>query len=218
MDEPGAEMPPTARAEPPGPAPGAGDDRVLTVPNVITAVRLACLPVFVWLLFGRDNRAAAAALLGVLGATDFLDGYIARHFDQVTRLGKVLDPVADRLLFFVGAGAILIDGSVPVPFAVVVLARESVVAIATVVLASMGVRRIDVTWFGKAGTFALMVAFPLFLAAQSSVGWRDTAEVLAWVAGGIGVPLSYYAAALYVPLARAGLAEARSGRSPASAP
>lgn len=215
MDEPGAEMPPMARAARPDSATGAGDDRILTVPNVITAARLACLPVFVWLLFGRENRAAAAALLGVLGATDFLDGYIARHFDQVSKLGKVLDPVADRLLFFVGAGAILIDGSVPVLFAVVVLTRESVVAIATLVLAGMGVRRIDVTWFGKAGTFALMVAFPLFLAAESTVGWRDTAEVLAWVAGGIGVTSSYYAAALYVPIARAGLAEARAARSSA---
>ncbi len=188
----------------------AAHDRILTVPNVITVVRLACLPVFLWLLFGRDNRAGAAALLAVLGTTDFLDGYIARHFDQVSDLGKVLDPVADRLLFFVGAGGILVDGSVPPWFALVVLVREVVVAVATLALAAMGVRRIDVTWFGKAGTFALMVAFPLFLASESTLGWRDTAGVLCWVAGGIGVALSYYAAARYVPVARAGLAEVRS--------
>ncbi len=75
----------------------------------------------------------------------------------------MLDPVADRLLFFVGAGAILIDGSVPTWFAVVVLVRETLVAVATLVLAAMGARRIDVTWYGKAGTFGLMFAFPLFL-------------------------------------------------------
>ena len=92
---------------------GERPDRILTIPNVITVVRLLCLPVFLWLLFDEENRAAAAWLLGVLGATDFVDGYIARHFNQVSELGKILDPVADRLLFFVGVGAILIDGSVP---------------------------------------------------------------------------------------------------------
>ena len=109
-----------------------------------------------------------------LGTTDFLDGYIARHFDQGSNLGKVLDPIADRLLFFVGVGGILVDGSVPTWFAVVVLVREAVVSVATLVLAAMGARRIDVTWYGKAGTFGLMVAFPLFLAAESTFGWRDT--------------------------------------------
>ena len=82
---------------------------------------------FLWLLFVEEDRATAAALLAVLGVTDFLDGYIARHFDQVSNLGKVLDPVADRLIFIVGGGAILIDGSVPTWFAVLVLVREVLV-------------------------------------------------------------------------------------------
>ena len=98
------------------------------MPNVISVVRLACLPLFLWLLFGRDNRAAAAALLAVLGATDWIDGYIARHWNQVSDLGKILDPVADRLLFFVGVGGILVDGAVPVWFAWAVLVREVLVA------------------------------------------------------------------------------------------
>lgn len=186
------------------------EDRVLTVPNVITLVRLACLPLFLVLLFGRDNRAAAASVLAALGCTDFVDGYIARHFDQTSNLGKVLDPVADRLLFFVGVGGILADGSVPVWFAVLVLVREGTIAVATLALAALGARRIDVTWFGKAGTFGLMVAFPLFLASHSSVGWRDTAGVLAWVAGIPGLLASYWAAVLYVPL---GLRALREGRA-----
>lgn len=194
-------------------APAAtSEDRILTIPNVITFVRLCLLPVFVWLLFGRENRAAAAGLLACLGATDFLDGWIARHYDQASNLGKVLDPVADRLLFFVSAGAILIDGSVPTWFAVVVLVRETLVAAATIVLAAMGARRIDVTWYGKAGTFGLMVAFPLFLTAESTIGWADTAEVLAWVAAIPGLALSLYSAALYIPLARQALAEGRADR------
>jgi cardiolipin synthase (CMP-forming) len=186
-----------------------GRDRILTLPNVITLVRLACLPLFLYLLFGRENRAAAAWLLAALGATDWVDGYLARHMHQVSTLGKVLDPVADRLLFFVGAGGILIDGSVPAWFAIVVLVRETLVGITTIVLAAMGARRIDVTWYGKAGTFCLMVAFPLFLASHSTLGWADTAGVLAWMAGIPGLALSLYSAALYVPIARRALAEGR---------
>jgi cardiolipin synthase (CMP-forming) len=189
-----------------------GEDRIITIPNVITVTRLLLLPVFLWLLFVRDHRAAAAGLLAFLGITDFLDGWIARHYDQGSNLGKVLDPIADRLLFFVGAGAILVDGSVPTWFAVIVLVREAVVSIATLVLAAAGARRIDVTWYGKAGTFGLMIAFPLFLASESTVGWADTAEVLAWIAGIPGLALSLYAAALYVPIARQALAEGRAQR------
>jgi cardiolipin synthase (CMP-forming) len=183
---------------------------VLTLPNVITLGRLACLPVFLWLLFGKEDRAAAAALLALLGITDWVDGYLARHLGQVSELGKILDPVADRLLFFVGAGGIMIDGSVPTWFAVIVLVREALVGGATVVLAALGARRIDVTWFGKAGTFGLMIAFPLFLASNSDLSWADTAWVLAWIAGIPGLALSLYAAVLYVPIARRALREGRA--------
>jgi cardiolipin synthase len=183
---------------------------VLTLPNLITLARLACLPVFLWLLFGRENRAAAAALLAVLGITDWVDGYLARRLGQVSELGKILDPVADRLLFVVGAGGILIDGSVPTWFAVIVLVRETLVGGATIVLAALGARRIDVTWFGKAGTFGLMIAFPLFLASHSDLSWADAAGMLAWVAGIPGLALSLYAAALYVPIARRALREGRA--------
>jgi len=193
------------------------DAGLLTLPNVITIVRLSCLPLFLWLLFGAEDRAAAAWLLAALGATDWVDGYLARHLHQVSEVGKILDPVADRLLFFVGAGGIVIDGSVPLWFAVVVLVRETLVGVATLVLAGMGARRIDVTWFGKAGTFGLMVAFPLFLASHSDLSWADTAGVLAWVAGIPGLVLSLYAAVLYVPLARRALAEGRADRAAVSA-
>jgi cardiolipin synthase len=184
--------------------------QVLTLPNVITVARLACLPVFLWLLFGKEDRAAAAALLALLGITDWVDGYLARRLGQVSELGKILDPVADRLLFLVGAGGILIDGSVPAWFAVIVLVRETLVGGATLVLAALGARRIDVTWFGKAGTFGLMIAFPLFLASHSDLSWADTAGVLAWIAGIPGLALSLYAAVLYVPIARRALREGRA--------
>jgi cardiolipin synthase (CMP-forming) len=192
----------------PAAVPGAGgEDRILTLPNAITVVRLSMLPVFVWLLFGKEDRAAAAALLGILGATDFLDGYIARHFNQVSNIGKVLDPVADRILFIVGVACIAIDGSVPAWVAAVVLIREGLVAGATLVLAAMGVRRIDVTWFGKAYTLLLMISFPLFLASHSTVSWHEAARTAAWLCAIPGMVLSWYSAALYVPLAKKALRE-----------
>jgi len=195
----------------------AGDDRILTIPNIITVVRLCLLPVFLWLLFGQDDRAAAAWLLAALGTSDFFDGYIARHFNQISELGKVLDPVADRLLFFVGIGGILADGSVPVWFAVAVLVREVGIAIATLVLAAMGAARIDVTWFGKAGAFGLMMAFPFFLASHSDLSWADSADTLAWLTGLPALAFSYYSVVLYVPLARRALRDGRAAAAGAPA-
>jgi cardiolipin synthase len=188
----------------------ASEDRVLTVPNVISVIRLSCLPVFVWLLFGREDRGSAALLLAGLGITDWVDGYIARRWKQVSRVGKVLDPVADRLLFLVGVVCIIIDDSVPLWFAVAVLVREVFITALTLGLAAMGAERVDVTWFGKAGTFGLMVAFPSFLASHSEWYSADFFGALAWTAGIPGLIFSYYSAILYVPM---GLAALRSGRA-----
>lgn len=194
----------------------AGEDRVLTIPNVVSVVRLLCLPVFLWLLFSRHDRYAAAGLLAVLGATDFVDGYLARHLGQVSNLGKVLDPTADRILLGVGMVAIVVDGSVPLWVAALALAREVAVAGAAVALALMGARRIDVQLVGKAGNFLLMMAFPLFLAANPDGGapWHAVARPLAWLTVVPGLALSWYSAARYVPLARRALAEARVGSGP----
>ena len=187
-----------------------GLDRILTVPNALSVVRLCLIPVFVWLLFGRENRVGAAILLGALGATDWVDGFIARRYNQVSTLGKVLDPTADRLLLVVAVVSILIDGSVPAIVAIPVLAREVLVGATVVVLAAMGARRIDVTWLGKAGTFALMFAFPLFLAgADEDFGPHEILRVGGWIAAIVGLVLSWYAAAKYVPLARQALADGR---------
>jgi cardiolipin synthase len=190
------------------------ESRIWTVPNVISFVRLLMIPVFLYLLFGRDNRAGAAGLLAGLGATDWVDGYIARHFDQTSTLGKILDPTADRLMLLTSVAAIIIDGAIPTWVAVLVLVREGAVAIVAVVLGIMGARRIDVTWYGKAGTFGLMFAIPFFLTAESTIGWRDTAEVLAWVCVVPGLVFGYIAAVQYVPLGRKALREGRVGSTP----
>lgn len=188
------------------------DRGLWTIPNLISVIRLVCLPVFVYLLFGAENRAAAAWLLAALGMTDWCDGYIARHFNQVSEIGKILDPVADRLLFFVGLGAILADGSIPVVIGVAILAREVVVGGTTVILALLGARRIDVTWFGKAGTFANMMAVPAFLGSHSTLSYARQLGWLAWVTVVPGLILSYIAAFMYIPIARRALAEGRGAR------
>lgn len=190
---------------------GAGEDRVLTIPNALSVGRLLCAPVFVWLLFGADDPHAAALLLAILGVTDFVDGYLARHLNQVSELGKVLDPVADRLLLIVGMVSIIIHGTVPWWVGALAVGREVVVAAGTLALFALGARRIDVTLLGKAGTFLMMLAFPLFLASDPSVGWHDVARVLAWICVVPGLVLSWYSALRYVPLARQALAQRRDG-------
>lgn len=200
----------------PDASPAADEDRIVTLPNLITLVRLSCLPVFLWLLFGREDRVWAASLLGALGATDWVDGYIARHWHQVSSVGKVFDPVADRILFFTAAVAIIIDDSIPRWVAGLVLLREVLVTVATLGLAAAGARRIDVTWCGKAGTFALMFALPMFLASHGQLFWRDQAEWFAWLTAIPGLVFSYLSLALYVPMGRRALREGRAERAAAT--
>lgn len=189
------------------PAPGL--DRVLTVPNLISLGRLLCVPVFLWLLFGRENRVAAAVLLAALGATDWVDGFIARRYHQVSTVGKVLDPTADRLLLVVGIVAIMIDGSVPAVLAWLAVAREVVVAGLAIALAALGARRIDVSWAGKCGTFLLMAAFPLFLVGNG----EGAAATVAWPVAVVGLCFSWYSAAAYVPQGLRALREGRGTRT-----
>lgn len=190
-----------------------GEDRILSLPNVVTTLRLVLIPVFVWLLVQPHHRAwfAAAVLLAALGSTDWVDGQLARRLDQVTTLGKVLDPTADRVLLATATIGILAAGAVPITVAVIALAREGLVAVAAVGLALAGARRIDVTLVGKAGAFGLMCAFPLFLAGHSTIGWHHTALVLAWIAAVVGLVLGWVSVIAYVPLARAAVAEGRAG-------
>ena len=191
-----------------------GEDRVLTVPNALTLLRLLCIPVFVLLLLQPNHAGwyAAALLLGVLGATDFVDGYVARHFSQVSTIGKVLDPLADRLLLAVAAVSIIAVGALPIWVAVLVVTREVLVAGGFLVVAAAGGRRMDVQWAGKAGTFGLMFALPLFLVGHANDSWHSLAEALAWVAVIPALVLAWYAAITYVPRASAAVAEGRRSR------
>ncbi len=189
-------------------------DRVLTIPNLISVARLVCVPVFLWLIFAEDRLVAAAVLLAVLGATDWVDGWIARHFDQGSEVGKVLDPTADRVLLVAAVVALLAEGSVPIVVGWIVLAREVVISIAVLALAAAGARRIDVQWAGKAGTLALMFALPGFLLADGlgDGAGRTLVLVATWIFTVGGLALSYWAAAAYIPLARRALREGRAER------
>lgn len=189
------------------------DDRILTVPNLITLARLACIPLFLYLLFELDNQVAAAALLGVLGATDWFDGKIARRYNQISELGKLLDPAADRILLITAVIAITVDGAVPLWFAAPIMIREPLMFAAVVTLGLMGAKRIDVTWYGKAGTFLLMFAFPLLLVGHSDASYAPAAEVAGWLCGIPGLLLSLYATVLYIPMARRALADGRAERA-----
>lgn len=197
---------------------GARRRRLLTVPNLITLVRLVCIPLFLYLLFGLDERAAAAILLGLLGATDWIDGQIARRFDQVSEFGKMFDPTVDRLLLLTAVTAIMLDGAVPLWFGLLTLVREILISSWMVLLTLLGAKRIDVTWWGKAGTFGLMFAYPMFLfSADPSISeaLHDVVRGGAFLFGVPGLALAYVAGAYYVPI---GLRALREGRSSPDGP
>ena len=185
--------------------------RYLTAPNVFTLLRLCCIPIFLWLLFSRHDRAGAAWLLGGLGATDWVDGWLARRFNQVSEFGKMFDPTADRLLFIVGVAGIIIDRAAPLWFCWLVVIREVVVggsiAIATL---AFKMERFDVTWWGKTATFLLMFALPGFMLGHSTITLHTAFEVASWMIGIPGLVLSYYTGLAYIPTIKASL---RSGRA-----
>jgi cardiolipin synthase len=197
-----------------------GEDRILSLPNVVTSIRLVLVPVFVWLLLRPHHRDwfPAAVLLAALGSTDWVDGQLARRLDQVTNVGKVLDPTADRALLAAAAIGILAEGAIPVPIAVIAMAREAVVAASAIGLALAGARRIDVQMIGKAAAFALMCAFPLFLAGHSTVSWHRVALDLGWIAAIIGLTLGWLSIIVYVPLAKRAVIDGRAARSKAEEP
>ena len=188
-----------------------------TWPNLISVIRLALLPLFFWLLFGTNHRAIAAWLLATLGATDWIDGFVARRWHQVSNVGKVLDPVADRILMISALVAVAAAAGVPWWFASATLTRELIVSLLTVVLASLGAARIDVLWWGKVSTFALMTTFPLFLLTTNPhhgalLPWQHDVRNACWVLGITGLTLSWIVLFGYVKPALNALRTGRRAR------
>ena len=185
---------------------------MLSVPNFITLARLCVLPLFLYLLFAKDQRAGAALLLGVLGMTDWVDGWFARKFNQVSPFGAVFDPAVDRVLFVVSSISVLIDGAVPRWFCIAILVRELVVGAMMVGATLMGMERFPVSNNGKWYTFLLMMAVPFLLLAESSHITADFGLVVGWLCAVPGLALSYYTAVMYVPLVQTNLRKGRAAK------
>ncbi len=191
-------------------------DGIWSVPNLFTLLRLLCLPLFLYMLFGRDNPVGAALLLGGLSATDWVDGYLARRLGQVSEFGKVFDPTVDRLLFIVAITAIVIDGAMPLWFAIAVLAREVLVGLMMVIATFVyKIARIDVTYLGKVATALLMFAVPGFLIGSSGESYAGLFQAAAWILGIPGLILSWWTGIAYIPQVRRAIAAGGSSRSDA---
>jgi cardiolipin synthase len=165
----------------------------VTIPNVVSIVRIGLVPVLVWLLVGKDDPTSAALLLGGIGATDWIDGYLARRLDQVSELGKFLDPLADRLAVAAAVIAGWVSGALPWPVALAIVVREAVVGIGALVLATRARAKLAVRQMGKNATFALYFAIPAFFlhAGTGAAFWE-------WAGWGLAVPglILYYAVAV----------------------
>ena len=176
----------------------AQTDRVLTIPNVISFLRIALIPVFVVLIVDPNTRRAGLVLFVAVVATDWVDGALARAIGQVSDLGKVLDPVADRLAIAAGLIALVVADAFPLWAALLILVRDVTVLIAGLVLLSTRRARIEVRHLGKVATFALMAAIACI--AWGSLGYPLAPAALAcgWAFYTVGIVEYYVATVLYV--------------------
>ena len=176
----------------------AETDRILTIPNLLSFLRIALIPVFVTLIVDPDTTEAGLALFVIVVATDWVDGAIARATGQVSELGKVLDPVADRLAIAAGLIALVVRDAFPLWAALLILVRDVAVLVAGLVLLSKRRARIEVRYLGKVATFALMTAIACI--AWGTLGYALAPAALAcgWAFFAAGIVEYYVATALYV--------------------
>ncbi|HKI40697.1 MAG TPA: CDP-alcohol phosphatidyltransferase family protein [Mycobacterium sp.] len=172
-------------------------NRVLTVPNVLSAIRLALIPVFVYALLFAHANGWAVAILMFSGASDWADGKIARVLDQSSRLGVLLDPAVDRLYMLTIPIVLALDGIVPWWFVIVLLARDGLLAATLPVLRSRGLSALPVTYIGKAATFALMAGFPLVLLGTWNALWSRVVGACGWAFLGWGMYAYLWSFVLY---------------------
>ena len=204
---------------------GLGDldiDRIVTIPNLITLLRLAVVPLYLVVLFGHESRGWAGFILGALGSTDWVDGQIARRFNQSSNFGRMFDPTVDRIVLVTAIVSIIVYGYsatywyVPIWFAIVVLVREVIVSGWVVAITAMGAKRMDVTWWGKCGSWGNMAAFPAFLLASEPT-FRHSVHLVwlafAWLNLVPGLIFSLLAAGQYFIRGRTALAEGRRERA-----
>jgi cardiolipin synthase (CMP-forming) len=170
---------------------------VFNVPNFLSFLRIALVPVFLWFLL-EEMFVSAITVLAIAGLTDFLDGYLARKLNQTTKLGKMLDPVADRLYIFATLLALSATGYVPWWLAVLVILRDVLMLISLPILASVGHRSLPVHYLGKASTFALLYAFPLLLMGKIFTEAAFIITPAAWAFALWGVALYWWSGFVYL--------------------
>ena len=177
-------------------------DRVLTIPNILSFLRLLGVPLFLWLVLVPEADTAAFVLLAVSGITDWLDGKIARATGQISRLGQLLDPLADRLYIAATLLGLALRQIIPWWLVVVILARDLVLAVVLVLLKRRGVTGLPVHFLGKAATFCLMWGFPILLLGTTATGttltFADVARDLGWAFAIWGTALYWWAGVLYL--------------------
>jgi cardiolipin synthase len=177
-------------------------DRIVTWPNVLSAARLAGVPVFLWLVIGPRTATTdiiAAALLGFAGISDWLDGKLARMLNQTSRLGQLLDPAADRLYILVTIVALAVRGIIPWWLFGALAAREVCVALALLVLRHRTeYGALQVSFAGKAATLCLMYAFPLLFLGAHGGDVSEVVRIIGWAFAVWGVVLYWWAALLYL--------------------
>ena len=172
-------------------------DRVLTIPNVLSFLRLLGVPVFLWLLLDRHADGAAIVLLMVSGWTDFFDGKIARRYGQVSRVGQLLDPLADRLYVVSTIVAFLIRDVLPLWVVAALLLRDVLLTGLLPVLRRHGYGPLPVHFMGKAATWNLLSAFPLLLLGAGVDPNAELWRAVGWAFLGWGTALYWWAGALY---------------------
>jgi CDP-diacylglycerol--glycerol-3-phosphate 3-phosphatidyltransferase len=155
-------------------------DRVLTIPNALSAIRLVLIPVFIYLLLVRHSEGWAVAILMFSGASDWADGKIARSMNQSSRLGVLLDPAVDRLYMVMVPITLAVRGIVPWWFVIVLFARDLLLATTLPILRSRGLSALPVTYVGKGATFSLMSGFPLVLLGTYDAQWSRVVGAFGW--------------------------------------
>jgi cardiolipin synthase len=190
-------------------------DRVWTLPNALSVLRLLGVPLFLWLLLGPHADGAALVVLMVSGITDWLDGKLARWLNQGSRLGALLDPAADRLYIVSALVALALRHVIPVWVVVLLLGRELVLGGMLLVLRRYGYPPLQVHYLGKAATLLLLYAFPVLLLAQGHGTLAAVAEPFAWALTIWGTAL-YLLAGLFYVVQVVGIV--RAERSPAGSP
>jgi cardiolipin synthase len=182
----------------PARAPVTVSDRIWTIPNVISLIRLLGVPLFLYLLLGPHLDVAAVVVLAVGGTTDWVDGYVARRLGQVSRLGELLDPFVDRLYILATLLGFTVRDVVPWWLTAALLLRELVLGVALLVLRRHGYGPPPVHYVGKTGTFALLGAFPVLLLAHAVPSVATVADPIGWGLAWWALGLYWAAAVLYL--------------------